>query len=56
MYEGIIEALYQEKDDRPVIGSILNWSETTEPADIDQRGAKRKSNQPFLFETNNDQT
>ena len=41
----MIEALYQEKDGRPVIGSILNCSETTEPADIEQRGTKRTRNQ-----------
>ena len=39
MYEEVIEALYQE-DGWPVIGSILNWSETTEPADIEWRGEK----------------
>ena len=45
MYEEMIEALYQEKDGRPVIGSILNCSETTEPADIERRGTKRTRNQ-----------
>ena len=35
MYEEMIEVLYQEKNGRPVIGSILNCSETTEPADIE---------------------
>ena len=46
MYKKIIEALYQEKDGRPVIASILNCNETTEPGDIKQRGTKRKRNQP----------
>ena len=45
MYEEMIEALFQEKDGRPVIGSILNCSETTEPADIERRGTKRTRNQ-----------
>ena len=45
MYEETIEALYQEKDGRLVIGSILNCSETTEPADIKRRGTKRTRNQ-----------
>ena len=45
MYEKMIEALYQEKDGWPVIGSILNCSETTEPADIKQRWTKRTCNQ-----------
>ena len=40
-----IEVLYQEKDGRPVIGSTLNCSETTEPADIERRGTKRTRNQ-----------
>ena len=31
----MIDALYQEKDGRPVIGSIMNCSETTEAADIE---------------------
>ena len=46
MYKKIIEALYQEKDGRPVIASILNCNETTEQGDIKQRGTKRKRNQP----------
>ena len=45
MYEEMIEALYQENDGRSVIWSILNCSETTEPADIQQRGTKRTRNQ-----------
>ena len=35
MQDEMIDALYQEKDGRPVIGSIMNCSETTEPADIE---------------------
>ena len=38
MYKEMIEALCKEKDGRPVMGSILNCSETAEPADIDWRG------------------
>ena len=45
MYQEMIEALYQEKDDILNIGSILNCSETTEPADIERRGTKRTRNQ-----------
>ena len=45
IHEEMIEALYQEKDGRPVMGSILNCSETTEPADIERRGTKRTRNQ-----------
>ena len=44
MYEEMTEGLCQEKDVRPVIGSILNCSETTEPADIERRGRKRTRN------------
>ena len=42
-------ALYQEKDGQPVIGSILNCSETTKPADCEWRGAKRTRNQTALL-------
>ena len=45
MYKEMIEPLYQEKDGRPVIGSILNCSKTIEPADIELRGTKRTRNQ-----------
>ena len=45
MYDKMIETLYQEKDGRPVIESILSCGETTEPADIEQRGRKRTRNQ-----------
>ena len=45
MYEEMIETLYQEKEERPVIESILNCGETTEPAGIEQRGRKRTRNQ-----------
>ena len=45
MYEKMIEALYQEKDGSPVIGSILNCRETTKPADIKRRVTKRTRNQ-----------
>ena len=45
LYEEMIEALHQEKDGRPVIESILNCSETTEPADIARTGTKRTRNQ-----------
>ena len=42
-------ALYQEKDGQPVIGSILNCSETTKPADCEWRGAKRTRNKTALL-------
>ena len=45
MYKEMIEALYQEKDGRAVLGSILNCSETIEPGDIKRRGMKRTRNQ-----------
>ena len=35
MCEEMIETLYQEKDGQPVIESILNFSETTKPADME---------------------
>ena len=45
MYEEMIEALYQEEDGWPVISSILNCSETTEPSYIEWRGTKRRRSQ-----------
>ena len=45
LYEEMIEASYQEKDGRLVVGSILNFSETTEPSDIKRRETKRTRNQ-----------
>ena len=42
MYEKMIETLYQEKDGRPVVGSILNCCEETEPRDSERKGTKRK--------------
>ena len=38
----MIETLYQEKDGRPVVGSILNCCEETEPRDSERKGTKRK--------------
>ena len=49
MYEEMIEALYQEKDGRLDTRSILNCSETTEPADIERIGRKRTRNQAVLL-------
>ena len=41
----MVEALYNEKDGRPVIGSIFNCCESTEPANIEERrGTRRASN------------
>ena len=39
-YEELIEALYQEKDGRPVIESILVCNQPHEPADVDRKGTK----------------
>ena len=45
LYEKMVEALYNEKDGRPVIGSIFNCCETTEPANIEEpKGIRRASN------------
>ena len=49
IYKETIEALYQEKDVQPVIGSILNCTETNEPADIEQKGTKRTRNNTALL-------
>ena len=49
MFEEMMEMLQQEKNDRPVIRSILNCSETTEQADIERRGTKRTHNQTALL-------
>ena len=39
-YEKLIEALYQEKDGRPVIGSVLVCNQPHEPANVDRKGKK----------------
>lgn len=41
-YEELIDALYQEKDCWPVIGSILVFNQPHKPADVDHKGTKRK--------------
>ena len=41
-YEKLIEALYQEKDGPPVIGSVLVCNQPHEPANVDRKGKKRR--------------
>ena len=49
MYKEMIQALFEEKDSQPAIRSILNCCDTTESADIKQRGTKRTRNQSALL-------
>ena len=41
-YEELIEVLYQEKDSRPLNGSILVCNQPHELPDVDRKGIKRK--------------
>ena len=42
-YEKSIEALYQEKDVWPVIGSILVCNQPHEPVDVEGKGTKERA-------------
>ena len=47
-YEELIEAMHQEKNGRPVIGSILVCNQPHEPADVTRKGTKRRRSHAIM--------